>query len=82
MKIVSKGNSKIRYSGNVQIIDGKKLVDEYSLTGGVVGQKNYFVDRQKIKTDKIKNAGEYTLRAVFLTTMRTETARILRKKQY
>ena len=64
MKILSKGNSKIRYSGNVQIIDGKRLVDEYSLTGGVVGQNSYFVDRQKIKTDKIKNAGEYTLRAV------------------
>ena len=64
MKVISKGNSKVRYSGNVQIVQGKKLIDEYSLAGKVVAGHNFCVDRQKIKTDNIKEAGEYTLRMV------------------
>lgn len=64
MKVISKGNSKVRYSGNVQIVQGKKLIDEYSLAGKVVAGNNFCVDRQKIKTDNIKEAGEYTLRMV------------------
>ena len=64
MKVISKGNSKVRYSGNVQIVQGKKLIDEYSLAGKVVAGPNFCVDRQKIKTDNIKEAGEYTLRMV------------------
>ena len=63
MKIVSKGNSKIRYAGNVQIIQGKKLVDEYSLNGNVVGDNNSYVDKQKVITDKL-TSGEYTLRMI------------------
>ena len=63
MKIVSKGNSKIRYAGNVQIIQGKKLVDEYSLNGNVVGDNNFYVDKQKVITDKL-TSGEYTLRMI------------------
>ena len=64
MKVLSKGNSKIRYSTAVQIIQGKKLIDEYTLNGKVVGENNYYVDKQKIKTDNIKGEGEYTLRVV------------------
>ena len=64
MKVLSKGNSKIRYSTSVQIIQGKKLIDEYNLNSKVVGENNYYVDKQKIKTDNIKGAGEYTLRVV------------------
>lgn len=64
MKVLSKGNSKIRYSTAVQIIQDKKLIDEYTLNGKVVGENNYYVDKQKIKIDKIKGAGEYTLRII------------------
>ena len=64
MKIVSKGNSKVRYTGSVQIIQGKKLVDEYTISGKTVGENNFYSDKQKIKTDKIKESGEYTLRMV------------------
>ena len=64
MKIVSKGNSKVRYTGRVQIIQGKKLVDEYTISGKTVGENNFYIDKQKIKTDKIKESGEYTLRMV------------------
>lgn len=64
MKVLSKGNSKIRYSASAQIIQGKKLIDEYTIGTHVVGDNNYFVDKQKINTDKIKNGGEYTLRVI------------------
>lgn len=64
MKVLSKGNSKIRYVASHQIIQGKNLIDEYAIRGHVVGEKNFLVDKSKIKTDKIKNPGEYTLRVV------------------
>lgn len=64
-KILSTGNSKIRYNGIVQIVQGKKLIDEYPIEGNVVGGNNTYIARQKIKLDKVKEAGEYTLRMVF-----------------
>ena len=64
MKVVSKGNSKIRYAGNVQIIQGKKLIGEYNLNGKVVGGNNFYIDKQKIVTEKIKEPGEYNLRVI------------------
>ena len=64
MKVVSKGNSKIRYSGKVQIVQGKKLVSEYNLSEKVVGANNFYVDKQKIEMNNIKKSGEYTLRTV------------------
>ena len=64
MKVVSKGNSKIRYSGKVQIVQGKKLVSEYNLSEKVVGANNFYVDKQKVEMNNIKETGEYTLRIV------------------
>lgn len=63
-KIVSTGNSKIRYSGKYQIVQDKKLIDEYVINGKVVGNNNHYIAEQKIKTEKIKGAGEYTIRMV------------------
>ena len=65
MKILSTGNSKIRYNGTFQIVQDKKLIDEYPLDGKVVGDNNSYVARQKIETKNIKGPGEYTLRLVF-----------------
>lgn len=65
MKVVSTGNSRIRYNGAIQIIDGKKLIDEYSIDGSVVGNNNTYTAKQKIETDKITKAGEYTIRLIF-----------------
>lgn len=65
MKILSTGNSKIRYSGMFQIVQGKKLICEYPVDGKVVGDNNSYVARQKIETSKVKEPGEYTLRLVF-----------------
>ena len=64
MKIVSIGNSKIRYGGKVQIIKGKKLIDEYLIDDKVIGDNSYHIAKQKIKTDKIKEAGDYTVRMI------------------
>lgn len=64
MKVVSKGNSKIRYSGKVQIVQGKKLVSEYNLSERVVGANNFYIDKQKVEMNNIKETGEYTLRTV------------------
>ena len=64
MKVLSKGNSRVRYVANAQIIQGKKLIDEYAMNNKVVGENNYYVAKEKIRTDKIKNSGEYTLRII------------------
>jgi hypothetical protein len=64
MKVLSKGNSRIRYTASVQIIQGKKLIDEYILSTHAVGDNNYFIDKQKLKTDKITTSGDYTVRVV------------------
>lgn len=65
MKVLSKGTSKIRYSGKIQIIKDKKLVHEYNLNPHVVGGNNYFVAKQPIEIKNIKGEGEYVLRLVF-----------------
>ena len=64
MKINSTGNSRIRYEGKIQIIQGKKLIDEYAIDNSVVGTGSYHIAKDKIKVDKLKEAGEYTLRAI------------------
>ena len=63
-KVVSTGNSKIRYTGKYQIIKGKKLIDEYLTEGRVVGVGNKYIAQDKIKTDKIKEAGDYKVRLI------------------
>lgn len=64
IKISSKGNSRIRYEGKIQIIQGKKLIDEYAIDDHVVGLGTSYTTTDKIKVDKIKQGGEYTLRAI------------------
>lgn len=63
-KINSTGNSRIRYTGKMQILQGKKLIDEYAIDTKVVGTGSYCIAKDKIKTDKITEGGEYTLRAI------------------
>ena len=64
MKVLSLGNSKIRYGGKVQIIKGKKLIDEYQIDGKAVGENNFYIAKQQIKMDKVKEAGDYTVRVI------------------
>lgn len=62
MKINSKGNSRIRYTGKVQIIQGKKLIDEYNIDGHPVAHGKSYVAKDKVKLTKMLAKGEYTLR--------------------
>ena len=68
MKILSKGNAKIRCNTRVQVIKGKKLVCEYGLDEKVVGENNYHVDIQKMNLKNVMEPGEYTVRAVMTYT--------------
>lgn len=79
MKILSTGNSRVRYSGTVQIIEGRKLIDEYALNSGVVGENNFFIHKQKIKTDKITKAGEYTIRTILSYADEKNTRKNIKK---
>lgn len=62
IKLVSDGNSKVRYSGKAQIIKDKKLVDEYKIKNNVIGAKNSLFSQEDIPLDKITENGNYTLR--------------------
>ena len=65
MKILSEGNSRVRYSGILQIIEGKKLISEQSLNAGVVGENNSFRHKQKLDISNLKKDGDYTVRLIF-----------------
>lgn len=62
MKILSDGNSKIRYSGKAQIIKGRTLIDEKPINNNVVGAKNFLLTNEILPTDKITEDGEYKVR--------------------
>ena len=64
IKLVNKGNSKIRYNGKAQIVQGKNLISEYDLKGSVIGENNYRELKEKIDTKNVNNSGEYTLRVI------------------
>lgn len=63
-KILDKGNGKIRTTANLQVLQGKKLVEEIALGGKVVGNNNHCVIKQKLNMNKVKDSGEYTARLV------------------
>lgn len=80
MKVVSTGNSRVRYEGKVQIIQGKKLIDEYDIGRSVVAENNSVTFAKKIETDKITKAGDYTLRLVFSYQDEDNNKKIIKKE--
>ena len=64
MKILSDGNSKIRYSGKAQIIKGRTLIDEKPINKNVVGAKNFLLTNEILPMDKITERGEYKIRLI------------------
>ena len=64
MKILSDGNSKIRYSGKAQIIKGRTLIDEKPINNNVVGAKNILLTNEILPMDKITEGGEYKIRLI------------------
>lgn len=79
-KIISTGNSKIRYQARIQIYDdNNKLIKEQSILGGVVGDNNYRNVKEKIDTKDIP-AGSYTLRCVFSYTDERGKKQVLKQE--
>ncbi len=64
MQLLSKGNSKVRYTGVAQIIKNKKLIDEFKLSSKVVRQGADLKVEEILPQDKISEIGEYKLRVV------------------
>ena len=64
MKVKSTGNSKINCFVKAQIVKDKKLVYEYNIPAKVIGGENYYIFKDKIPADKIKEKGELTLRVL------------------
>lgn len=79
LKVLSTGNSRVRYEGKIQIIEGKKLIDEYAIPGSVVGNNNSLTSLHRIKTDKVTKAGEYTLRLILSYTDEKDNKKIIKK---
>lgn len=63
-KLVSDGNSRVRFGGKGQIIKNKKLIGEYPIKNNVIGSKNILLAEDEIPLKDIKENGEYTLRLV------------------
>ena len=80
LKVLSTGNSRVRYSGSIQIIEGRKLIDEYKLAGSVVGDNNSLTTLQKIETKNITKAGDYTLRLLLNYGDEKDNKKIIKKE--
>lgn len=80
LKVVSTGNSRVRYEGKIQIIEGRKLLDEYKLGGSVVGDNNTLTTLQKIETKNITKAGDYTLRLLLSYNDEKDNKKIIKKE--
>ena len=80
LKVVSTGNSRVRYEGKIQIIEGRKLIDEYRLAGSVVGDNNSLTTLQKIETKNITKAGEYTLRLILSYSDEKDSKKVIKKE--
>lgn len=68
LKLLSSGNSKVRYSGKAQIIKDKKLIGEYKIKNHVVGSNNTISTLEEIPLNNVKENGNYTLRLIIQYT--------------
>lgn len=64
LKLLSTGNSKVRYSGRAQIIKNKNLIREYPIKSNVIGANNSLLINETIPTNDIKENGDYTIRLI------------------
>ena len=53
LKIISEGNSKVRYTGKAQIIKDKKLIAEYPIKSNVVGSNSFLFTSEDIPIENI-----------------------------
>lgn len=64
LKLVSSGNSKVRYTGKAQIIKDKKLIGEYPVKSNVISANNVLFTNDTIPLNDIKENGNYTIRLI------------------
>lgn len=64
LKIISQGNSKVRYTGKVQIIKDKNLLAEYPVKSNVVSSNSFLLTNENVPLKNITQAGEYTIRVI------------------
>ncbi len=62
--ITSKGNSKVRFTSAIQIINNKKLVDECRFVSSVVPHSETIKFEQKLDLKEKLKAGDYTARLI------------------
>lgn len=68
LKLVSTGNSKVRYSGKAQIIKDKKLIGEYPVKNSVISANNALFAQNTIPLRELKENGVYTVRMILQYT--------------
>lgn len=68
LKLSSSGNSKVRYTGKVQIIKDKKLIDEYKIKNHVIGSHNMLSTIEEIPINNLTEKGNYILRLIIQYT--------------
>lgn len=64
LKLVSTGNSKVRYTGKTQIIKDKKLVGEYPIKNNVASANNVLFVNDTVPLKDIQENGDYTVRLI------------------
>ena len=79
IKILSTGNTRIRYNAKIQIIEGKNLIDEADLSSCVVGQNNYIKKKEFIKFNKVP-VGTYTARLIVTYTDQNNKKQSMKKE--
>lgn len=83
LKLVSSGNSKVRYTGKAQIIKDKKLIGEYPVKSSVVSANNVLFTNDTIPLNDINEDGSYTLRLILqYTDEKGKLKNIIKENQF
>lgn len=83
LKLVSSGNSKVRYTGKAQIIKDKKLIGEYPVKSSVISANNVLFTNDTIPLNDIQENGNYTLRLILqYTDEKGKLKNIIKENQF
>lgn len=83
LKLVSSGNSKVRYTGKAQIIKDKKLIGEYPVKSSVISANNVLFTNDTIPLNDIHENGNYTLRLIIqYTDEKGKLKNIIKENQF
>lgn len=83
LKLVSSGNSKVRYTGKAQIIKDKKLIGEYPVKSNVISANNVLFTNDTIPLSDIRENGSYTVRLILqYTDEKGKLKNIIKENQF